>query len=205
MNKICLIILLITVIGCSNSNDRSQTSDNRTQREIIDDLKLQREKEREEKIKSEILQILNLESPHSYDYQGEPALRAKGSNTSGNFGGETNLSLIHHPEDQNLYSIVNNSTGSPQFGYENWSDVYRMEYNNMFKISEDNSIGIGGIISESQEGTRNVHYNMKFMYEDSTLYISFFNKEANWSQWSRFKFNKPDSVLSHVKNMYESL
>ena len=119
-----------------------------------------------------------------------------GGNQSGeNASGSTKMTMYVTKKDK-IYVAVQNVTGNVLSGFEPWNDGYELEYSNLKAINDNDGIGFLASIDRSEKDTREITYNIKYLYKDSTVYITFFGgpKNLRWQQWDYFHFKNPEKA-----------
>ncbi len=123
-----------------------------------------------------------------------------GGNESGaNASGNTRMTMYVTKKDK-IYVAVQNVTGNYLSGFEAWNEGYELEYTNLTAINDDKGIGFAASIDKSEKETRDITYNIKFLYKDSSMYVTFFGGPENmkWQQWDYFHFKNPEQARSII-------
>jgi hypothetical protein len=129
-----------------------------------------------------------------------------GNESSQNATGNTRMTMYVTKKD-NIHFDVQNVTGNYISGFKPWNEGYDLEFGNASLIKDDKGIGIVASIAKSEKGTTNINYNIKYLYEDSTVYVVFFGGPTNlpWKQWDYFHFKNPEKALAIMKTIESKL
>jgi len=130
-----------------------------------------------------------------------------GGNESGqNASGNTRMTMYATKKDK-IYVGVQNVTGNILSGYEAWNEGYELEYSNISPINDNEGIGFVAKIDKSEKDTRDITYNFKYLYKDSTVYVTFFGgpEKFKWQQWVYFHFKNPQKARSIITAIHSKI
>jgi hypothetical protein len=129
-----------------------------------------------------------------------------GGNESGESGGQTKMTF-YETKDDKIHVAVQNVTGNAFSGYKPWNDDYTLEYSKLKSIKDEKGFGFLGHVDKSEQGTESITYNFKYLFEDSTVYVTFFGgpKNAKWQQWDYFHFEHPEKAKAIIESIQASI
>ncbi len=128
-----------------------------------------------------------------------------GGHRAGSTGGSTQM-FAKQTDNHKIKIKAVTLMGNRLYGYEEWDDSYVLDFDNVFKIEEEDRFGFGGKIEQSDQGTTNIAYNIVWLTKkdgSESLYITFFNDM--WHQWDYFEFEDKAKVKEVFKKIVDNM